>query len=77
MKLIQGKQEKALWDSSFLDKLSKNLSEEFPDMKGFSIRNLKYIRQRYNSRHFFQLGNGPLQKLKWSFFQYLGSKISK
>ncbi len=44
---IVEKQEKALWGSSFLNKLSKDLTEAFPNMKGFSVRNLKYIRQWY------------------------------
>jgi len=33
------------WGSKFLENLSKDLSKEFPDVKGFSYRNLKNIRQ--------------------------------
>jgi len=32
------------WGSRFLETLSKDLREEFPDMKGLSERNLKYCR---------------------------------
>lgn len=39
------KQKKAKWGEGFLLRLSKDLMAEFPDMKGFSERNLKYIRQ--------------------------------
>ncbi len=33
------------WGSGFLTQLSADLMREFPDVKGFSVRNLKYIRQ--------------------------------
>lgn len=39
------KQAKAKWGDGLLVQLSKDLMSEFPDMKGFSERNLKYIRQ--------------------------------
>jgi predicted nuclease of restriction endonuclease-like (RecB) superfamily len=32
------------WGAKIIDQLSKDLSREFPDMKGFSPRNLKYMR---------------------------------
>lgn len=44
---IVGKQEKAKWGDKFLTQLSRDLKEEFPDMKGFSKRNLEFIRQWY------------------------------
>lgn len=39
------KQEKHKWGSGFLQKLSEDLSAEFPTVKGFSYTNLKNIRQ--------------------------------
>ena len=33
------------WGSKFLENLSKDLSREFPDVKGFSKRNLELIRK--------------------------------
>ncbi|NLQ16859.1 DUF1016 domain-containing protein [Marinomonas sp. M1K-6] len=42
---IVEKQQRSQWGDGFLDKLSRDLSLEFPDVKGFSLRNLKYIRQ--------------------------------
>lgn len=41
------KQEKAKWGDGFITQLSKDLKEEFPNMQGFSVRNIKYIRQWY------------------------------
>jgi len=31
------------WGSKIIDTLSKDLKREFPNMKGFSVRNLKYM----------------------------------
>jgi predicted nuclease of restriction endonuclease-like (RecB) superfamily len=38
-------QAKQGWGSKIIDQLSKDLRTEFPDMKGFSTRNLKYMRK--------------------------------
>ncbi len=35
------------WGSKFYETLSKDLKEAFPDATGFSIRNLKYMKQFY------------------------------
>ena len=42
---IVQRQAQACWGDGFLKQLSQDLMAEFPDMKGFSERNLKYIRQ--------------------------------
>ncbi len=42
---IVDKQKNTKWGDGFLRQLSIDLSSEFPDMKGFSLRNLKYIKQ--------------------------------
>jgi predicted nuclease of restriction endonuclease-like (RecB) superfamily len=42
---ILARQASQAWGSGFLEKLSQDLMQEFPEMKGFSVRNLKYIRQ--------------------------------
>ena len=38
-------QAKQGWGAKVIDQLSKDLSAEFPEMKGFSTRNLKYMRK--------------------------------
>ncbi|MEW5838855.1 MAG: PDDEXK nuclease domain-containing protein [Pseudomonadota bacterium] len=45
---IVARQTQQSWGSGFLEKLSQDLVQEFPEMKGFSSRNLKYIRQWHN-----------------------------
>lgn len=47
-KEIVERQRESNWGDGFLKLLSQDLSIEFPDMKGFSYRNLKYIRQWYS-----------------------------
>jgi predicted nuclease of restriction endonuclease-like (RecB) superfamily len=42
---ILQKQKAASWGDGFLKQMSKDLQDEFPEMKGFSERNLKYMRQ--------------------------------
>lgn len=44
---IVAKQAQSRWGEGFLFRLSKDLMAEFPDMKGFSLRNIKYIKQWY------------------------------
>ncbi|MDR2955113.1 MAG: DUF1016 N-terminal domain-containing protein [Prevotella sp.] len=33
------------WGAKVIDQLAKDLKKEFPEQKGFSVRNLKYIRK--------------------------------
>jgi predicted nuclease of restriction endonuclease-like (RecB) superfamily len=42
---IVHKQSQSQWGDGFLARLSDDLINEFPQVKGFSLRNLKYIRQ--------------------------------
>lgn len=41
------KQQEADWGDKVLDQVSKDLKNSFPQMKGFSITNLKYMRSFY------------------------------
>ena len=38
-------QKKEGWGAKVIDRLSADLKREFPDMKGFSTRNLEYMRR--------------------------------
>lgn len=44
---IVEKQQQAQWGDGFLRCLSDDLSTEFPEIRGFSLSNLKYVRQWY------------------------------
>jgi predicted nuclease of restriction endonuclease-like (RecB) superfamily len=41
---ILERQHQQSWGTKVIDRLAKDLQREFPDMKGFSTRNLKYMR---------------------------------
>jgi predicted nuclease of restriction endonuclease-like (RecB) superfamily len=43
-RMILDRQEREGWGAKIIDRLAADLREAFPDMKGFSPRNLKYMR---------------------------------
>ncbi|RTZ02341.1 YhcG family protein [Flavobacterium sp. GSP6] len=46
------------WGTSFLENMSNDLKDEFPEMKGFSVTNLKYCKLFYKQFYFSpQLGD--------------------
>jgi len=46
-KMIVAKQKEASWGANLIEQISKDLKREFPDMKGFSATNIKYMRNWY------------------------------
>ena len=42
------------WGNKFIDNLSIDLKLEFPNSTGFSVRNLKYMRNFYNFQKKFR-----------------------
>jgi hypothetical protein len=42
--MILERQQRAGWGAKVIDRLAADLNEAFPDMRGFSPRNLKYMR---------------------------------
>ncbi len=62
---ILEKQKKEGWGAKIIDKLSRDLSTNFPDMKGFSTRNLKYMRKFAESYPDIQIVQGVLAQLTW------------
>ena len=42
---ILDRQQRESWGAKVIDRLAADLKREFPDMKGFSPRNLKYMRR--------------------------------
>ncbi len=45
--MIVEKQKASSWGDGFIGDISRDLKVEFPNMKGFSVRNIKYMRQWY------------------------------
>jgi predicted nuclease of restriction endonuclease-like (RecB) superfamily len=70
------KEEKAAWGSGLIERLSRDLTHAFPDMKGFSRRNLYAIRQWhlfYSSRS--AIVPQPVAQLPWGHNRLIVSKI--
>lgn len=45
--MLYSRQEEAGWGTKFLERLSNDLKNEFPDVKGFSVRNCQFMIQFY------------------------------
>jgi predicted nuclease of restriction endonuclease-like (RecB) superfamily len=59
------KQQKNGWGSKIIEHLASDLSESFPESRGFSVRNLKYMRafsEEYPNFPFVQV---PLAQITW------------
>lgn len=52
------------WGAKTIDRLAKDLQSEFPDMKGFSVRNLKYMKSFAETYPDFQIMQQPAAQLK-------------
>lgn len=64
------------YSSGFIDRLSRDLSLEFPDMKGFSRRNLYAVRKWYL---FYSAGSAfvpqPVAQIPWGHNRLIISRI--
>lgn len=69
-------QSKQGWGAKIIDQLSKDLASEFPEMKGFSVRNLKYMRKFAEEYPDSQFVQEVLAQLTWYHTVTLLDKIS-
>lgn len=53
------------WGAKIIDSLSNDLKEAFPNMKGFSVRNLKYMRQFASTYPNVSIVQEILAQLSW------------
>lgn len=60
---VLDKQENSEWGSKILESLAKDLKSAFPNMKGFSLRNLKYMRQFAKAYH--KIGQQAVAQIPW------------
>ncbi len=64
-KIILEKQKQEGWGAKIIDTLSHDLSTNFPEMKGFSTRNLKYMRKFAETYPDFKFVQVPLALITW------------
>ncbi len=77
-KMISEKQ--TAWGSKFLETLSKDLQDEFSEMKGFSVSNLKFCKLFYNyfsirSQVENEMAENLIVKLPWGHIKIIITKI--
>ncbi len=53
------------WGAKIIDRLSADLKDEFPDMKGLSVRNLKYMRAFAESYSDIEFVQAELAQITW------------
>ncbi|MBP3504339.1 MAG: DUF1016 family protein [Bacilli bacterium] len=54
------------WGNKFLRNLSKDISKEFPNAKGFSVSNLKNMLRFYREYSNVEIGQTPSVQIPWS-----------
>lgn len=79
-KMISEKQ--TAWGSKFLETLSKDLQDEFPEMKGFSVSNLKFCKLFYNylsirSQAENEISESLFVQLPWGHIKLIITKIKE
>lgn len=62
---ILQRQEKEGWGAKIIDNLSRDLTKSFPEMKGFSSRNLKYLRKFAQSYPDFEFVQQIAAQIPW------------
>lgn len=64
-KSILSRQAEEGWGSKVIEQLAKDLKTEFPNMQGFSRRNLLYMRQFAETYPDFSIVQAPLAQISW------------
>ena len=73
---ILNRQEAQGWGAKVVDRLAHDLRTTFPEMQGFSVRNLKYMRAFAESWSDIQFVQQLLHKLPWGHNLVLLDKLS-
>ncbi|WP_151194241.1 YhcG family protein [Cysteiniphilum sp. JM-1] len=63
--IILQSQEKEGWGAKIINQLSMDLRAEFPDMKGFSPQNLKYMRKFAEEFSQTEIGQQAVDQIPW------------
>lgn len=71
-KSIAIQQEQKGWSAKIIPKLSQDLKNEFPEIKGFSERNFKFMVQFHKEYSQLPIGKQPVSQLEVSQISLLG-----
>jgi predicted nuclease of restriction endonuclease-like (RecB) superfamily len=72
---ILDRQSRQRWGSKVIDRLSADLRDAFPDMKGLSVSNLKYMRSFASECPSRQFGQQSADQLPWFHIVTLITKL--
>lgn len=75
-KAILNKQTEEGWGSKVIDRMSKDLRDAFPDMSGFSPRNIKYMRKFAEIWDDFEFVQRTVAQIPWRSNIVLMDKLS-
>lgn len=64
------------WGNKFIDTLAKDIKLDFPALKGFSVRNLKYMRKFAEEYKDFEFVQTVSAQITWSHNIEMMNKIS-
>ena len=64
------------WGNKFVENLSKDMKMRFPSAKGYSVRNLKYMKKFAQTFTEDDVDEYGLGRITWSHHQILVSKVS-
>src|SRR3990172_4736119 len=76
-RMILEKQDRAGWGAKVIDRLAADLREAFPEMKGWSPRNLKYMRAFAAAWPDRAIVQEPLARITWYHNLALLEKLSR
>ncbi len=65
------------WGAKVIDRISKDLKAEFPDMKGFSSRNLKYMQRFAKEYRDLQIVQQVAAQLPWFHIATIMDRVDK
>ncbi len=74
--IILQKQENEGWGAKVIDRMSTDLSREFADMKGFSVRNLKYMLKFAEENKYRAIVQQVVAQLPWGSNIVLLNKLN-
>ena len=72
---ILQKQEEEGWGAKVIDRMSKDLKDAFPDMSGFSPRNIKYMRKFAKCWPDFEIVQQVVAQIPWRTNRLLLDKL--
>lgn len=73
---ILQKQEEEGWGAKVIDRMAKDLKDAFPDMSGFSPRNIKYMRKFAECWPDFEIVQQVVAQIPWRTNMKLMDKLS-